>query len=60
MDRKQRKAKKREDKIKKQKLHQEKLKAEGVTEEAKKSGNIQLLVFFGVAILGAVIIILNV
>lgn len=60
MDRKQRKAKKREEKIKKQKLHEQKVKAEGITEEDKKSGSVQLLVFFGVAILGAIIIIANV
>jgi len=60
MDRRQRKAKKREDKLKKHKLHQEKLKNEGISDKDKKSGNLQLFIFFGVAIIGAIVIIFNV
>lgn len=60
MDRKQRKAKKREEKVKKQKMRKLQEQNEGITTEQKKSGNLQLMIFFGVAILGAVIIIFNV
>jgi len=60
MDRKQRKAKKREEKIKKQKQRELEKKSEGISSEEKKSGMLQIMVFVGVAIVGAAIIVLNV
>ena len=59
MDRKQRKAKKREEK--KKHLRQKKLEGEeGFTKEDKKMGNIQLFVFLGVALAGVIVILINV
>lgn len=60
MDRKQRKAKKREEKIKRKKDMESRKKAEGVSEGEIKSGKIQLAVFGAVALAGALLIILNV
>ncbi|MEC7278367.1 MAG: hypothetical protein VXV96_18740 [Bdellovibrionota bacterium] len=60
MDRKQRKEKKRAEKIKQKKLHDQRKADEGYSETEKKSGMVQLAVFFGVALAGALIYILNV
>lgn len=60
MDRKQRKAKKREDKIRRKRELEAKKKSEGVSEVEKKSGKVQLIVFGLVALAGALLIILNV
>ncbi len=62
MDKKQRKAKKREEKVKKIKMKnvEEQAASGHLSEEQKKSGKVQLYLFFGVAIAGALIIILNV
>jgi len=60
MDKKQRKAKKREEKVKKIKTKQVEDQSGQLTEEQKKSGTIQLYLFFAVAIAGALFIILNV
>ena len=60
MDRKQRKAQKRAEKIKQKKMREQQLVQEGYSESAKKSGLAQLAVFFGVAIAGALIYLLNV
>gem|GEM_PF-2345638 len=57
MDRKQKKIKKREEKLKKQKLLEQQRRDQGVTETEKNSGRLQLIVFFGVALAGAVFII---
>ncbi|MCF8058867.1 MAG: hypothetical protein K9K67_06210 [Bacteriovoracaceae bacterium] len=57
MDRKQKKIKKRVEKLKKQKLLEQQRRDQGVTETQKSSGRLQLMVFFGVALAGAVFII---
>jgi len=60
MDRKQRKAKKREEKLKQKRDLEMRKKAEGVSDVELKSGKIQLVVFAVVALAGALLIILNV
>ena len=60
MDRKQRKAKKREEKIKRKRDLEMRKKAEGVSEVEIKSGKVQLIVFGLIALAGALLIILNV
>ncbi len=57
-DRKLKKAKKREEKIKKRKMLEQAKAAEGASDAEKNSGRLQLIVFFGVAILGAIFIII--
>lgn len=57
-DRKLKKSKKREEKIKKRKMHEQAQAAEGTSESAKNSGRLQLMVFFAVAIAGAILIII--
>ncbi len=59
MDRKQRKAKKREEKIKRKREQETKRKVEGVSDVEIKSGKVQLIVFGLVALAGALLIILN-
>ncbi len=62
MDKKQRKAKKREEKAKKTRIKnvEEQAQAGTLSEEQKKSGTFQLYLFLGVALAGALLIILNV
>jgi len=60
MDRKQRKAKKREEKVRKQKAREAQKAAEGITKDEKKSGILQLYIFIGVALVGAAVILYNV
>lgn len=57
-DRKLKKSKKREEKIKKRRMHEKAQAAEGPSESAKNSGKLQLIVFFAVAIAGAILIII--
>lgn len=57
MDRRQKKNKKREEKLKQKKLREQQAKDQGVTETEKNSGRLQLMVFFAVAVLGAGLII---
>ncbi len=60
MDRKQRKAQKRAEKVKQKKMREKQQALEGYSESEKKSGKLQLAIFFGVAIAGALIYIFNV
>lgn len=61
MDKKQRKAKKREEKAKKLKMKKvEESQHHELTATEKKSGKIQLYIFLGIALIGAVTILLNV
>jgi hypothetical protein len=60
MDRKQRKAKKREDKAKNKKIQHSSPKLKQDSEMRKKYGAIQLAVFLVIAIAGATFILMNV
>jgi type IV secretory pathway component VirB8 len=57
-DRKLKKSKKREEKIKKRKMLEKAQATEGTSEAQKNSGRLQLIVFFAVAIIGAIFIII--
>lgn len=57
-DRKFKKNKKREEKLKQKRMHEMAQAAEGTSEEQKNSGRLQLIVFFAVAIAGAILIII--